>query len=324
MEIFNNQQRPGYEEIVSYGPKWWTEFREMDAVYRYAGWTLDLMAYWLERVVNNQFPAHADIKAIAVFEKILGITPDPDETLDERRRTVAAYYSGTGKLSRSVIQSIVKSYTGCDSDLWWNEQTLEIRIQCNEKSEFSQKKVYSIIDRRIPAHIPFNIRDILCVLELYENFENRVRYQILLSWWDNVLDGRYALEGLSQLSATFPPFFAFKLPYAIQNTLKTENTAFGEKFRIESNENTIFAERHTALFNWWEDFRTLDGNELLDGSELLSGTQPPDFTAETYCMNTGTEENFVISMYIPGNAKLLDGSAVLDGSINLNYGREEL
>ena len=29
MEIFNNQQRSGYEEIVSYGPKWWTEFREM-------------------------------------------------------------------------------------------------------------------------------------------------------------------------------------------------------------------------------------------------------------------------------------------------------
>ena len=81
MEVFNNQQRSGYEEIVSYGPKWWTEFREMDANYRFAGWTLDLMAHWLERVVNNQFPANADERTITtVFEPALGIEPEPDET----------------------------------------------------------------------------------------------------------------------------------------------------------------------------------------------------------------------------------------------------
>ena len=85
MEVFNNQQRSGYEEIASYGPKWWTEFREMDANYRFAGWTLDLMAYWMERVVNNQFPANADERTITtVFEPALGIEPEPDETLEER------------------------------------------------------------------------------------------------------------------------------------------------------------------------------------------------------------------------------------------------
>lgn len=79
MEVFNNQQRSGYEEIVSYGPKWWTEFREMDANYRFAGWTLDLMAYWLERVVNNQFPANADERTITtIFEPALGIEPEAD------------------------------------------------------------------------------------------------------------------------------------------------------------------------------------------------------------------------------------------------------
>lgn len=31
MEIFYNSHSPGYEEIVSYGPKWWTEYKEMDA-----------------------------------------------------------------------------------------------------------------------------------------------------------------------------------------------------------------------------------------------------------------------------------------------------
>lgn len=44
MDIFCNGQN-GYEEIANYGPRWWTEYREMDANYRFAGWTLNLMAY---------------------------------------------------------------------------------------------------------------------------------------------------------------------------------------------------------------------------------------------------------------------------------------
>ena len=31
MDVFNNREIPGYEELVSYGPSWWTEYREMDA-----------------------------------------------------------------------------------------------------------------------------------------------------------------------------------------------------------------------------------------------------------------------------------------------------
>lgn len=152
MEVFNNQQRSGYEEIVSYGPKWWAEFREMDANYRFAGWTLDLMAYWLERVVNNQFPANADERTITtVFEPALGIEPEPDETLEERRKTAAAYWSGTGKLSKTVIQSIIKAYTGCESELWWNGIKLQIRIFCDEDERFSQRKIHNIISRRYPA-----------------------------------------------------------------------------------------------------------------------------------------------------------------------------
>ena len=59
MNIFHNDSRSGYEEIVSYGPKWLTEYKEMDAVYQYAGWTLDLMASFLEQIIRNRFPAQA-------------------------------------------------------------------------------------------------------------------------------------------------------------------------------------------------------------------------------------------------------------------------
>ena len=118
MEVFFNRQRPGYDEIKSYGPRWWTEYREMDAVYRFAGWTLDLMAYWLERLVNNQFPATADEHAIEMFEDVLGIDPEPGATLEDRRRTVGAYYSGNSKLSESVIKQIIKSSDPLSFLMW--------------------------------------------------------------------------------------------------------------------------------------------------------------------------------------------------------------
>lgn len=153
MEVFFNRQRPGYVEIVSYGPRWWTEYREMDAVYRFAGWTLDLMAYWLERLVNNQFPAMADEHAIEMFEGVLGIDPEPEATLEDRRRTVGVYYSGNSKLSESVIKQLIKSYTGCDSDLWWEGLTLHIEIMRNNDGNILLKHVIELLEDRIPAHI---------------------------------------------------------------------------------------------------------------------------------------------------------------------------
>ena len=53
MEIFYNSSSPGYEEIVSYGPKWWTEYREMNAVYMFEGWLLDILAKKMEQEVKN-------------------------------------------------------------------------------------------------------------------------------------------------------------------------------------------------------------------------------------------------------------------------------
>ena len=202
MEIFNNQQRSGYEEIVSYGPKWWTEFREMDANYRFAGWTLDLMAYWLERVVNNQFPANADERTITtVFEPALRIEPEPDETLEERRKTAAAYWSGTGKLSKTVIQSIIKAYTGCESELWWNGVKLQIRIFCDEDGQFSQRKIHNIISRRYPEHLSFTIRDMICTFVLKEQIiYNRIRHRTQITWWDGILNGSNALDGSINLN----------------------------------------------------------------------------------------------------------------------------
>lgn len=343
MEVFNNQQRSGYEEIASYGPKWWTEFREMDANYRFAGWTLDLMAYWMERVVNNQFPANADERTITtVFEPALGIEPEPDETLEERRKTVAAYWSGTRKLSKTVIQSIIKAYTGCESELWWNGIKLQIRIFCDEDEQFSQRKLHNIISRRYPAHLSFAIRDVICIFVLEEQIAyNRIRHRAQLTWWDGILNGSNALDGSTNLNHWYPTEFRPVYPF---ETVVTENFIADRIFhRIPDvyHEN-IFKPSFFVRsdFVWWEGF--LDGNFSLDGTRKINSWYPME-TFIGHRLFIGNQEAFetkqcislpdminaekadfrgtqrVIMGWRDGN-KILDGNCLLDGTLLLDAG----
>lgn len=179
MEIFNNRQRTGYEEIVSYGPRWWTEYREMDANYRFAGWTLDLMAYWLERIVNNQFPLLADEETIEMLERLLKIDPEEGSTLDERRRVVAMFLSGLGrKICRSVIIGMVKAYTGQDCDVYWDGENLVIAINHNNGIPINLSVLFRVLRRRLPAHIGWGI----AIVYVYEVAVEKKRTNYLYSY----------------------------------------------------------------------------------------------------------------------------------------------
>lgn len=178
MEIFYKGESSEYEEIVKCGPKWWTEYLEMNAVYQFEGWTLDLMISWLDRVVNNQFPLHADEATIKFFEQLMMINPEPGENLEQRRETIFTYYSGINRLSKSVIQSIIKIHTGCDSELWWENKTLYIRILCNSDRAYSVGKIVNAIERRLPAHIAIYIRIVLAVFEIDEKYKSRIKVKV--------------------------------------------------------------------------------------------------------------------------------------------------
>lgn len=326
MEIFYNSSTSGYEEISGSGPKWWTEYREMDAVYMFEGWLLDVMAKKMEQEVKNIFPSQADYPSLAEYEKMLCIEQDEGITIDERRRVVQAYYSGTGKLSKSVIQSIVRTYGECDSELWWNDRScLNIRIFCNDGKLFSNKRIYQIIERRFPAHLLFVVRNVICGFETKENAEfGRMKCRTGFSWWEGCLDGSYFLDGEKILDTEFPPLFRS----AHRIRAETENQVLfqmmRERFECETSSEAETVVKHRVLMNWWEELKTLDGNEMLDGSWMINQDVPPYFPKEIHRMSVQNEEDFSVSMYIPAKAKLLDGSFVLDGTINLNSGREVL
>ena len=153
--VFNNQQRSGYEEIASYSPRYYRSIREMDAVFRLAGWLVDLMAQSMEDMVAYQFRKYMDDESLSRYEAFLGIVRDENKSIEERKSYISALLIGSGKLSADKIVEMVNQFRGCDCEgVALEGSTLHISIIADE--DFNQgisDSMCGLIKGKVPAHI---------------------------------------------------------------------------------------------------------------------------------------------------------------------------
>lgn len=233
MEIFSNRERPNYEQIVSYGPRWITEYREMDANYKYAGWTLDLMAYWLERIVSNEFPEYADEETIGMWERVLRLERAPAMSLEERRRIVEAYLAGPGKMSRSTIKALAVAYTGQECAVYWVGDRLRVQFDSGEGITISVGTLRKILRRRLPAHISYVVNERVII-----PLDNREMEKFLLK----MIAFRLQV-----------PFFAIILPGGLEDyNLKTRLVLKGTEVSSEEGMDVPGLSLKTGCYVWEE------------------------------------------------------------------------
>ena len=158
MEIFRNTPTPYYDQLVSMGPAWLAEFKEMDANYRYAAWTLELGAHFLDQFVKNEFPEYCDEATLKMYEILLNVEYEREVTLEERRRTVSAFWSGNGKINKSNIEGLVSTYTGHQASVRWEGTSLMIDFDNTETINVYLSMLQRILRRRMPAHIDYRLR----------------------------------------------------------------------------------------------------------------------------------------------------------------------
>lgn len=152
--VFYNQERSGYEELVSYGPYFYKDILEMDANYKFAGKTLDVMAEGLESIISNQFISSADESTILRMERWLGIDTDFSRTLEERKKKVQLVWNDGEKLNGSFIKNLVRSYTGCDDDPAVKMTTyLSINAYISANKSVYISDLVEQLEKMKPAHI---------------------------------------------------------------------------------------------------------------------------------------------------------------------------
>ncbi|WP_300781911.1 putative phage tail protein [uncultured Acetatifactor sp.] len=158
MLVFNNQQRSGYEEIASYSPRYYRSIKEMDAVFRLAGWLIDLMAQDMEDMVAYQFLKYMNDEALTRYEAFLHIVMDENKSIDERKAYISALLIGSGKLSADKIVEMVNKFRGCDCEgVTLEGSTLHISIIMDEDFNQGIDIIHGLIKRKVPAHITTDI-----------------------------------------------------------------------------------------------------------------------------------------------------------------------
>ena len=111
-----------------------------------------------ENIINNAHLSTMTESRIVEWEKLLGISYVEGSTLDDRRDTIKARIRGKGKLNTSLINDIVKTFTGGTANSWVEDSILYVEITpppTNKQYIFAN--VEQELAKKIPAHLGFKV-----------------------------------------------------------------------------------------------------------------------------------------------------------------------
>jgi hypothetical protein len=111
-----------------------------------------------QKVLNNAYLTIMGEERIEQWEKILGIRPLVDSSLEDRRETIIARIRGQGKLNAELINLIVGTFTGGTANSWVADGTLYIEITPPpENKSYKFENVEQELRHKIPAHLQLNV-----------------------------------------------------------------------------------------------------------------------------------------------------------------------
>lgn len=159
MKFYEKYFESNFDELITYYPRFYRDVFEMVEILKAHGRIADELEANIEQTYLNSFIDHADEETIAKLEKFLMIGLNKSRTLEERRRLVKSYFVGFGKVSASMLEEMIASYTGAEvnsrfepSDEEGNN-TLYIDFKRGEEPTLYIGDIYQLLSKKIPAHI---------------------------------------------------------------------------------------------------------------------------------------------------------------------------
>jgi len=162
-QFYNKDFANNYEELLSYGPRYYRDVREMVAILKADGKLLDGAQDAIEQIYKNGFIDSMDELEIGKLEKFLKIKQREQRSLDERRRLIKSYFIGFGKVSATLLSSMIQAYTSCTSEIKFEpfdkerNNKLYISLSPKDNVSFFTEDVFDILSQKVPAHIPYAV-----------------------------------------------------------------------------------------------------------------------------------------------------------------------
>ena len=110
------------------------------------------------KVIQDAYLLTMTEDRIESWEKILGIVPIANSTVEDRRETVIARIRGQGKLNTELINIIVGTFTGGKANSWIENSILYVEITPppnNKQYKFAN--VEQELSKKVPAHLGFKV-----------------------------------------------------------------------------------------------------------------------------------------------------------------------
>lgn len=159
MKLYDKYWPSNYDELITYYPRFYRDVLEMDAILRAHGGVADGLEDDIEQVYLNSFIDYADEATITSLEKFLGIGLNKQRTLEERRRLVKSFFVGFGKVSATMLEEMIESYTGAEvssrfeaSDEEGNN-ALYLDFERGGVEMLYMSDIIFLLEKKIPAHI---------------------------------------------------------------------------------------------------------------------------------------------------------------------------
>jgi hypothetical protein len=146
------------ERMNSYYPEVIRSIQEFKAIVDSESHEFEDFAVTRESVLNNAYLSTMDELRVVEWEKILGIRPLDNSTIDDRRDTIVARIRGQGKLNTELINKIVNTFTGGSADAWVENGVLYVAVTPSPNNKnYRFKNVEQEIAKKVPAHLGFQI-----------------------------------------------------------------------------------------------------------------------------------------------------------------------
>lgn len=111
-----------------------------------------------EQIVEDSFLSTMSPSRLEEWENALGIIPTT-ESVEQRRSVVLSRFRGTGKLNKTLIQAMVKAFTGGGATITFADGILQVSVTPPSSTfqDFSVDKLTEELLKRKPAHLLLNV-----------------------------------------------------------------------------------------------------------------------------------------------------------------------
>lgn len=159
MKFYNKYYANDFEELLTYYPRFYRDVYEMVEILKAQGKLADELEDNIEQVYFNCFIDYADEPTLAKLERFLDIGLNKSHTLEERRRLIKSFFVGFGKVSASLLEEMIKSYTGADVSSRFEpcddegNNMLYIELDRGDVPTLYMGDINLLLGKKIPAHI---------------------------------------------------------------------------------------------------------------------------------------------------------------------------